>query len=143
MFDYILWFGKRNVQIYMFLFLLSLFLFYRAKLSFWNILNHLPLHLWPQALHCFIGVGALISPLVVDPFLDENNCTLSAGWSANSSPPFDPDSVLFGSNTSDITAAPDTYQYLDSTTDKLLITRLSYAFWIMALINVSKWIRQS
>ncbi|XP_075880801.1 major facilitator superfamily domain-containing protein 4A-like isoform X4 [Nelusetta ayraudi] len=87
-----------------------------------------------QALHFFIGVGALISPLVVDPFLDENNCTLSAGWSSSS--PSDPDSELFGSNSSDITASPDNYQYSDYITDELLITRVSYAFWIMALINL-------
>lgn len=108
-----------------------------------TFLNHLLLHFWLQTLHCFIGVGALIGPLVVDPFLDESNCTFSASWSANLSPPSHPDFVFVGSNTSDITAAPDTTQYLDYTTDEVLITRVSYAFWIMALINVSQWIRQN
>lgn len=102
-----------------------------------TVLHHLRLLFSPQALHFFIGVGALISPLVVDPFLDENNCTLGADWSSNSSSPSDPDSELFGSNSSDITASPDNYQYPDYITDELLITRVSYAFWIMAFINVS------
>lgn len=137
MFDYILLFYIIHFQIHIYFFCFS-----KKKkksieqnCSFQRFFNHLPLHLWPQALHCFIGLGALISPLVVDPFLDETNCTLSADWSANSSLPSDPDSVLFGS-TNDITATLDTSQHSNYTTDKLLVNRVSYAFWIMALINV-------
>uniref|UniRef100_A0A4W5NM76 Major facilitator superfamily domain containing 4Aa n=1 Tax=Hucho hucho TaxID=62062 RepID=A0A4W5NM76_9TELE len=36
-------------------------------------------------LHFFIGLGALVSPLVVDPFLSEGSCVLEGNMTANSS----------------------------------------------------------
>ncbi|KAK5913100.1 hypothetical protein CesoFtcFv8_002914 [Champsocephalus esox] len=38
-----------------------------------------------QALHFFIGVGALVSPLVADPFLSDDSCVLGSNWTLNSS----------------------------------------------------------
>lgn len=80
-------------------------------------------------MHFFIGLGALVSPLVADPFLDDSNCALSANWTTNSS-------HLLGSTSSDITVLPYASEY-PAHTEGIVITRVSYAFWIMALINVS------
>ncbi|XP_026880326.1 major facilitator superfamily domain-containing protein 4A isoform X2 [Electrophorus electricus] len=49
-----------------------------------------------QALHFFVGLGALVSPLIADPFLSEMDCVLEVP----------------------------------------VVTNVSYAFWIMALINL-------
>ncbi|KAF7198829.1 major facilitator superfamily domain-containing protein 4A isoform X5 [Nothobranchius furzeri] len=38
-----------------------------------------------QVLHFFTGLGALVSPLVADPFLAEDSCVLGANWTMNSS----------------------------------------------------------
>ncbi|KAK5601251.1 hypothetical protein CRENBAI_002102, partial [Crenichthys baileyi] len=86
-----------------------------------------------QALHFFIGLGALVSPLVVDPFLAEDSCVLSANWTANSSSS-DLDhlrNTLAGHGS----ALHNTSQY-PLYTEGIVITRVSYAFWIMAVINL-------
>ncbi|XP_068995898.1 major facilitator superfamily domain-containing protein 4A isoform X2 [Embiotoca jacksoni] len=87
-----------------------------------------------QALHFFIGLGALVSPLVADPFLAEDSCVLGANWTANSSsPPSDLQhlrSTLAGHGS----ALHNISQY-PLHTEGVVVTRVSYAFWIMALIN--------
>ncbi|XP_058860814.1 major facilitator superfamily domain-containing protein 4B-like [Acipenser ruthenus] len=82
-----------------------------------------------QALHFFIGLGALVSPLIADPFLSETNC-------------------LQGNNTSNATeimhhirhtlvgpSASNLSQY-KLPMEGEVVTQVSYAFWIMALINL-------
>ncbi|XP_047204256.1 major facilitator superfamily domain-containing protein 4A isoform X2 [Girardinichthys multiradiatus] len=86
-----------------------------------------------MALHFFIGLGALVSPLVVDPFLAEDSCVLSANWTANSSSS-DLEhlrNTLAGHGS----ALHNTSQY-PLYTEGIVITRVSYAFWIMAIINL-------
>ncbi|XP_027139220.1 major facilitator superfamily domain-containing protein 4A isoform X1 [Larimichthys crocea] len=88
-----------------------------------------------QALHFFIGLGALVSPLVADPFLAEGNCVLSVNWTANSSSSSDLHHLRssmvhgHGSGLHNISQYP-------LYTEGVVITRVSYAFWIMALINL-------
>ncbi|XP_018523096.1 major facilitator superfamily domain-containing protein 4A [Lates calcarifer] len=87
-----------------------------------------------QALHFFIGLGALVSPLVADPFLAEDSCVLGANWTANASSSSDLQhlrSSLAGHGT----ALHNISQY-PLHTEGVVITRVSYAFWIMALINL-------
>lgn len=92
-------------------------------------------HVSPQVLHFFIGLGALVSPLVADPFLSEGSCVLAANWTSNSS-------------TSDIEhlrsrMVPGAGMLFHNSshyplhTEGTSTTRVSFAFWIMALINVS------
>ncbi|XP_022600851.1 major facilitator superfamily domain-containing protein 4A-like isoform X1 [Seriola dumerili] len=87
-----------------------------------------------QALHFFIGLGALVSPLVADPFLAEDSCVLGANWTTNASSSSDLQhlrSSLAGHGT----ALHNISQY-PLHTEGVIITRVSYAFWIMALINL-------
>ncbi|XP_044030888.1 major facilitator superfamily domain-containing protein 4A [Siniperca chuatsi] len=88
-----------------------------------------------QALHFFIGLGALVSPLVADPFLAEDSCVLGANWTANSSSSSDLQhlrSSLAGQG-----AALHNISQYPLHTEGVVITRVSYAFWIMALISVT------
>ncbi|XP_074497207.1 major facilitator superfamily domain-containing protein 4A [Sebastes fasciatus] len=87
-----------------------------------------------QALHFFIGLGALVSPLVADPFLAEDSCVLGANWTANSSSSSDLNHLRssqagHGATIRNISEYP-------LHTEGVVITRVSYAFWIMALINL-------
>ncbi|XP_043977343.1 major facilitator superfamily domain-containing protein 4A isoform X1 [Gambusia affinis] len=86
-----------------------------------------------QALHFFIGLGALVSPLVVDPFLAEDSCVLSANRTANSSG----SDLEHLRNTLAGHGAPlhNASQY-PLYTEGVVVTRVSYAFWIMAVINL-------
>lgn len=86
-----------------------------------------------QALHFFIGLGALVSPLVADPFLAEDNCVLGANWTANSSSSSDLQHLR--SSLAGHGRLPNISQY-PLHTEGVVITRVSYAFWIMALINL-------
>ncbi|XP_053523969.1 major facilitator superfamily domain-containing protein 4A isoform X3 [Artibeus jamaicensis] len=86
-----------------------------------------------QVLHFFVGFGALLSPLIADPFLSEDDC-LPANATANatsSSHLFHASRVLSHRSWSNGTL-PGL-----STPDRAG-TRVSYAFWIMALINVHR-----
>ncbi|XP_029990908.1 major facilitator superfamily domain-containing protein 4A isoform X3 [Sphaeramia orbicularis] len=89
-----------------------------------------------QALHFFIGLGALVSPLVADPFLAEDNCVLasnSTNSTTNSSVDLDHiRSSLAGHGAG---LQPGASQY-PLHTEGVVITKVSYAFWIMALINL-------
>ncbi|XP_028262851.1 major facilitator superfamily domain-containing protein 4A isoform X2 [Parambassis ranga] len=85
-----------------------------------------------QALHFFIGLGALVSPLVADPFLADDSCVVQVNSTANSSMNIDHlRSSLAGHGTTlhNITHYP-------LQTEGVVITRVAYAFWIMALINL-------
>ncbi|XP_041836206.1 major facilitator superfamily domain-containing protein 4A [Melanotaenia boesemani] len=87
-----------------------------------------------QALHFFIGLGALVSPLVADPFLADDSCVLGANWTANSSFSLDLQHLresLAGHGA----VLQNTSQY-PLFTEGVVITRVAYAFWIMALINL-------
>lgn len=83
-----------------------------------------------QALHFFVGFGALLSPLIADPFLSDTNCILTNG-TANGS------SNLPHIRKSLVPHHPGNLSHYDLPTKGLVVTRVSYAFWIMALINVS------
>ncbi|XP_062396116.1 major facilitator superfamily domain-containing protein 4B [Sardina pilchardus] len=82
-----------------------------------------------QALHFFIGFGALVSPLIADPFLSEHCGNSTAG---EESIHFHRSSVYnirtFNTSTAAATAAPPHGPEEESI--------VSYAFWIMAVINL-------
>lgn len=83
-----------------------------------------------QALHFFIGLGALISPLVADPFLTEDSCVLNTSWT--------PKYFSFHQNESDHKAERlEPISTYGVQTEGKGLSSVSYAFWIMALINVS------
>ncbi|XP_029430146.1 major facilitator superfamily domain-containing protein 4A [Rhinatrema bivittatum] len=82
-----------------------------------------------QALHFFVGFGALLSPLIADPFLSETNCIQSNG-TANTS------SSLEHIRNSLVAHHPRNLSHYELPMTGLVITRVSYAFWIMALINL-------
>ncbi|KAM4581773.1 major facilitator superfamily domain-containing protein 4A [Fundulus diaphanus] len=86
-----------------------------------------------QALHFFIGLGALVSPLVVDPFLADDSCVLSANWTANSS---SPDLEHLRNTLAGHGAALHNTSQYPLYTDGVVVTRVSYAFWIMAVMNL-------
>ncbi|KFV15249.1 Major facilitator superfamily domain-containing protein 4, partial [Tauraco erythrolophus] len=82
-----------------------------------------------QALHFFVGFGALLSPLIADPFLSDTNCILSNS-TANSS------SNLPHIRKSLVLHHPGNLSHYDLPMKGMVVTRVSYAFWIMALINL-------
>lgn len=90
-----------------------------------------------QVLHFFVGFGALLSPLIADPFLSEANC-LPANGTANvtsGSHLFHASRVLGQHHT-------EAWRWSNHSLSGLPAqdragTRVSYAFRIMALINVS------
>lgn len=105
--------------------------------------NSLPL----QVLHFFVGFGALLSPLIADPFLSEASC-LPANSTANATS----GSHLFHASRVLSHQHPEVQPWSNRTLPGLPSqdgagTRVSYAFWIMALINVSApghgWVRAS
>ncbi|KAK5863922.1 hypothetical protein PBY51_000908 [Eleginops maclovinus] len=81
-----------------------------------------------QALHFFIGFGALVSPLIADPFLSETGCTNHTGNETVIIHHFR--NMLRNSPIADhnITQLPHGEGGEDS--------NVHYAFWIMALINL-------
>uniref|UniRef100_A0A8C6CVV7 Major facilitator superfamily domain containing 4A n=1 Tax=Moschus moschiferus TaxID=68415 RepID=A0A8C6CVV7_MOSMO len=89
-----------------------------------------------QVLHFFVGFGALLSPLIADPFLSETNC-LPANSTANATS----SSHLFHASRVLGRQHPEAQPWSNRTLPGLPSqdgagTRVSYAFWIMALINV-------
>ncbi|KYO21633.1 major facilitator superfamily domain-containing protein 4A isoform X1 [Alligator mississippiensis] len=82
-----------------------------------------------QALHFFVGFGALLSPLIADPFLSESNCIQSnATLNATSNLPHIRKSL--------VPHHPGNFSHYDLPMEGVVVTRVSYAFWIMALINL-------
>ncbi|KAL0978440.1 hypothetical protein UPYG_G00170400 [Umbra pygmaea] len=87
-----------------------------------------------QVLHFFIGLGALVSPLVADPFLAEGSCVLAGNTTANTSTDIQHlRSYLAGKGTIPPQNLSDHYHFH---TEGIITTNVSYAFWIMALINL-------
>ncbi|CAI5777699.1 Hypothetical predicted protein [Podarcis lilfordi] len=82
-----------------------------------------------QALHFFVGFGALLSPLIADPFLSDTNCILTNSTATGSS-------NLPHIRKSLVPHHPGNLSHYDLPTKGLVVTRVSYAFWIMALINL-------
>ncbi|XP_037346904.1 major facilitator superfamily domain-containing protein 4A [Pungitius pungitius] len=87
-----------------------------------------------QALHFFSGLGALVSPLVADPFLAEDSCVLGANWTANSSSPSDLQHLR--SSMAGHGATIGNVSQYPLHTEGVVVTQVSFAFWIMALINL-------
>lgn len=84
-----------------------------------------------------MGLGALLSPLIADPFLSEDSCLL-----ANSTANITSGSHLFHASRvlgqQHMEARPWSNQTHSGPSPQIGAgTRVSYAFWIMALINVS------
>ncbi|XP_019608050.1 major facilitator superfamily domain-containing protein 4A isoform X2 [Rhinolophus sinicus] len=89
-----------------------------------------------QVLHFFVGFGALLSPLIADPFLSETNC-LPANSTANASSGrllFHASRVLGQPHTTARTWSNQTLPGVSPQDGAE--THMSYAFWIMALINL-------
>ncbi|KAG9352772.1 hypothetical protein JZ751_017348 [Albula glossodonta] len=81
-----------------------------------------------QVLHFFIGLGALVSPLIVDPFLSETNC-LVGNRTENGTKELDHlRNMLVGKHAHNLS-----HYHLPTQGD--VVTQVSYAFWIMAIIN--------
>ena len=87
-----------------------------------------------QVLHFFVGLGALLSPLIADPFLSEANC-FPANNTANATSRSHGSRVLSQHHAA---AQPWINQTIPRLPPKEVTeNHVSYAFWIMALINVS------
>ncbi|XP_033822185.1 major facilitator superfamily domain-containing protein 4A [Periophthalmus magnuspinnatus] len=86
-----------------------------------------------QALHFFIGLGALVSPLVADPFLADDSCILAANaTAANSTFNLEHIRNTLGGPGAALTNVSEYPLHIHG----LALTQVSYAFWIMALINL-------
>ncbi|XP_012678015.2 major facilitator superfamily domain-containing protein 4A [Clupea harengus] len=81
-----------------------------------------------QVLHFFVGLGALVSPLIADPFLSETPCVL-ANQTNRSTTMRHIRNTLGGLPTHNVSHYP-------FHTEGEVVTNISYAFWIMALINL-------
>ncbi|KAM9860153.1 major facilitator superfamily domain-containing protein 4A [Aulostomus maculatus] len=89
-----------------------------------------------QALHFFIGLGALVSPLVVEPFLADDSCVVASNWTGNSSNLSSLEPQHLHSSVSSHGAAPHNVSLYPLQTVEDSFTTVSYAFWIMSLINL-------
>ncbi|KAK1799981.1 hypothetical protein P4O66_006121 [Electrophorus voltai] len=78
-----------------------------------------------QALHFFVGLGALVSPLIADPFLSEMDCVLG-------------NTTISSSTKRHLNKVVDLHNmsHVHFHTEVPVVTNVSYAFWIMALINL-------
>uniref|UniRef100_A0A3Q3NG68 Major facilitator superfamily domain-containing protein 4A n=1 Tax=Mastacembelus armatus TaxID=205130 RepID=A0A3Q3NG68_9TELE len=97
-------------------------------------LYHKDSSIFLQVLHFFIGLGALVSPLVADPFLADENCVLASNRTSNSSSSSDLQHLRnsLAGNGAGLRNISQYALYTEGT----VITNVSYAFWIMALINL-------
>lgn len=84
-----------------------------------------------QALHFFIGFGALVSPLIADPFLSESGCGNHTGNQTEIIHHFR--NML---RNSPIAEHNITQSHLPHEGGEVGESSVHYAFWIMALINV-------
>nr|XP_044998737.1 major facilitator superfamily domain-containing protein 4A isoform X1 [Jaculus jaculus] len=89
-----------------------------------------------QVLHFFVGFGALLSPLIADPFLSEANCLPgNSTHNVTSRSHLFHASRVLGQHHS--TAQPWSNQTITKSPPKdAAENHVSYAFWIMALINL-------
>ncbi|XP_016422325.1 major facilitator superfamily domain-containing protein 4A-like [Sinocyclocheilus rhinocerous] len=81
-----------------------------------------------QALHFFVGLGALVSPLIADPFLSETSCVIGNS-STNATSLRHLRNKLAGRHVHNVSS-------VHLHTDGEVVTNVSYAFWIMAVINL-------
>lgn len=81
-------------------------------------------------LHFFIGLGALLSPLIADPFLSETDCILGNTTINSSSTMRHLRNTLSGRHLHNVS-------HISLHTEGEVVTNVSYAFWIMAFVNVS------
>ncbi|KAB5537212.1 hypothetical protein PHYPO_G00116260 [Pangasianodon hypophthalmus] len=82
-----------------------------------------------QVLHFFIGLGALLSPLIADPFLSETDCILGNTTINSSSTMKHLRNTLSGRHLHNVSHIP-------LHTEGEVVTKVSYAFWIMAFVNL-------
>ncbi|XP_078500732.1 major facilitator superfamily domain-containing protein 4A isoform X2 [Lissotriton helveticus] len=82
-----------------------------------------------QVLHFFLGCGALLSPLIADPFLSDTNC-IQSNLTANST------ANLEHIRNSLVPYTPRNLSRYALPQEGTVITNVSYAFWIMAMINL-------
>ncbi|KAJ0068505.1 hypothetical protein NL108_008912, partial [Boleophthalmus pectinirostris] len=86
-----------------------------------------------QALHFFIGLGALVSPLVADPFLSDDACILAANATVfNSSFNLEHIRNTLAGPGAALTNMSEYPLHIHG----MALTQVSYAFWIMALISL-------
>uniref|UniRef100_A0A8C1PGA3 Major facilitator superfamily domain containing 4Aa n=1 Tax=Cyprinus carpio TaxID=7962 RepID=A0A8C1PGA3_CYPCA len=81
-----------------------------------------------QALHFFVGLGALVSPLIADPFLSETSCVIGNS-TTNATSLRHLRNKLAGRHVHNVSS-------VHLHTDGEVVTNVSYAFWIMAIINL-------
>ncbi|MBN3303104.1 MFD4A protein, partial [Amia calva] len=82
-----------------------------------------------QALHFFIGFGALVSPLIADPFLSDTNCVVGNGTENSTEIMHHLRNALAGTPLHNLS-------HYHLPVEGEVVTQVSYAFWIMALINL-------
>ncbi|CAJ0945130.1 unnamed protein product [Ranitomeya imitator] len=82
-----------------------------------------------QILHFFVGFGALLSPLIADPFLSDINCMQSNATQNGSS-------KLEHIRNSIVPHHPGNISHYVLPLVGTVLTSVSYAFWIMAAINL-------
>ncbi|XP_075709912.1 major facilitator superfamily domain-containing protein 4A [Rhinoderma darwinii] len=82
-----------------------------------------------QVLHFFVGFGALLSPLIADPFLSDTNC-IQSNTTLNGS------SNLEHIRNSIVPHHPGNVSHYVLPLEGQVLTNVSYAFWIMAAINL-------
>ncbi|XP_073443318.1 major facilitator superfamily domain-containing protein 4A [Dendrobates tinctorius] len=82
-----------------------------------------------QVLHFFVGFGALLSPLIADPFLSDTNCIQSNATQNGSS-------NLEHIRNSIVPHHPGNVSHYVLPLVGPVLTNVSYAFWIMAAINL-------
>lgn len=75
-----------------------------------------------------MGLGALVSPLIADPFLSETSCVIGNS-STNSTSLTHLRNKLAGRQVHNVSS-------VHLHTDGDVVTNVSYAFWIMAITNV-------
>ncbi|XP_062843249.1 major facilitator superfamily domain-containing protein 4A [Trichomycterus rosablanca] len=82
-----------------------------------------------QALHFFIGLGALLSPLIADPFLSETDCIIGNSTVNTSVPIRHLRNKIAGKHFHNVS-------HISLNTKGEVVTNVSYAFWIMAIVNL-------
>ncbi|KAG9467912.1 major facilitator superfamily domain-containing protein 4A [Eleutherodactylus coqui] len=82
-----------------------------------------------QVLHFFVGFGALLSPLIADPFLSDTNC-IQSNATLNTS------RNLEHIRNSLVPHHPGNVSHYVLPLHGEVLTNVSYAFWIMAAINL-------
>ncbi|XP_018416754.1 PREDICTED: major facilitator superfamily domain-containing protein 4A [Nanorana parkeri] len=82
-----------------------------------------------QVLHFFVGFGALLSPLIVDPFLSDTNC-IQSNYTLNGS------TNLEHIRNSIVPHHPGNVSHYVLPLYGPALTNVGYAFWIMASINL-------